>query len=928
MMNSFGQGRHPVTVGPERSARPLLARAGRLGRAVLTATGILLVALAAMRGMAGRPAPSAMAAPASSVSAPVPLECLVTQARLRDSKFGPTGLNAMMAFTPTSATILSDLPDPSYAGELVTVNFSVTSASGTPTGTVTIYGGGALCQTTLPTSTCQLGMINAGSEQTITIQYNGNKSQGGNFSGSRGETAHEVLSNTSTAAVTSYANPSGCNSILILTATVTGDPPAHPSVKISGGTVTFYDDGNLLGTHSLLKGVATHSITPALALPPGFHDITVEFSGSSGFEASTSPVYVLEIGEAETMVTLSSDVNPAIVGEFINYMATVKAVFPGTGHPTGGSVDFFDDGTFMATAPVDGLGVATLGTSHQYAGDHPITAEFSGFGGCYGPGTSPAFIQEVNTSATTNTLTVDINPAVCGQEVEFTSTIIPHPPASGMPTGVVTFTDGMDVIDLECICTGMGDFTIDDLLPGAHGIRAEYSGDPDFNPSISNILLFEVEKADADVTLSHSPASSTYGQPVLLTANVSAVAPGNLIPVGGVFGTVSFYDDGMPLGTSTVDAFGEATLNTTAISIGSSNSLTAVFHGTDCMNTETSPAESHTVMQAGTTTSLVSAPNPSICGQTRILTATVTADPPGGGIPVGTVTFKDGVTPLGTVALDAAGKAVFTTAALLTGAHTLSADYSGNVNYFSDSSPGLGATVTAASTATSLATSRNPAMVGTTVYFTATVTVTPPGPSPATGTVTFKDGASTIGGPLALDGTGKAYFSTSSLTLGTHPITAVFNGTTCLGASTSPVVSQVIRDEVDLAVVKTDSPDPVQAGFNITYLITVTNNGPIASDMTMTDTLPSIVTFVSLSAPGGWSCSGTSTRVCSKSAVPSGTSETITLVVKVPAATAANTRIDNTARVGGPNYDPGPANNQSTTQTTVFRSRFTSYTLD
>src|SRR5207247_11469347 len=50
--------------------------------------------------------------------------------------------------------------------------------------------------------------------------------------------------------------------------------------------------------------------------------------------------------------------------------------------------------------------------------------------------------------------------------------------------------------------------------------------------------------------------------------------------------------------------------------------------------------------------------------------------------------------------------------------------------------------------------------------------------------------------------------------------------------------------QADLSIVKTDSPDPVQSGQELTYTLTVTNNGPdVATDTVVTDSLPSRVTF-------------------------------------------------------------------------------------
>lgn len=97
----------------------------------------------------------------------------------------------------------------------------------------------------------------------------------------------------------------------------------------------------------------------------------------------------------------------------------------------------------------------------------------------------------------------------------------------------------------------------------------------------------------------------------------------------------------------------------------------------------------------------------------------------------------------------------------------------------------------------------------------------------------------------------------------------------------------------DLAVTKSDSPDPVGIGNNLTYTVTVTNNGPAtATGVTLTDTLPANVTFVS-ATPSQGSCTGTSTINCNIGTLNSGVSRTVTIVVTPTVAGG----ISNTASV-------------------------------
>ncbi len=90
-------------------------------------------------------------------------------------------------------------------------------------------------------------------------------------------------------------------------------------------------------------------------------------------------------------------------------------------------------------------------------------------------------------------------------------------------------------------------------------------------------------------------------------------------------------------------------------------------------------------------------------------------------------------------------------------------------------------------TATVVVSSINPSLVGQSVTFTATVTGTTP-----TGSVQFKDGATDLGGPVALVG-GTAALTTSALSAGSHPITAVYGGDADDATSTSPAVTQLVN---------------------------------------------------------------------------------------------------------------------------------------
>jgi len=123
-----------------------------------------------------------------------------------------------------------------------------------------------------------------------------------------------------------------------------------------------------------------------------------------------------------------------------------------------------------------------------------------------------------------------------------------------------------------------------------------------------------------------------------------------------------------------------------------------------------------------------------------------------------------------------------------------------------------------------------------------------------------------------------------------------------------------VSGSADLGITKTDSPDPVTVGANVTYTITVTNAGPSsASNVSVTDTLPATLTHVSSTSTQG-SCGFTSPTVtCAVGTLLNGGTATITIIAT---ANTAGT-ISNTASVSATDSDPNVTNNSATATTTA-----------
>jgi uncharacterized repeat protein (TIGR01451 family) len=248
--------------------------------------------------------------------------------------------------------------------------------------------------------------------------------------------------------------------------------------------------------------------------------------------------------------------------------------------------------------------------------------------------------------------------------------------------------------------------------------------------------------------------------------------------------------------------------------------------------------------------------------------------------------------------------------------------------------------------------SPDPVVAGSNITYTINVTNAGPGAASSvslsdttpvgTTFVSVTPGAGWTCPPLAVGGTGTLVCTNPSVPVGTSTITLVLNvaaatpnGTIitntasvtspddAVTANNSATAATTVSSGANLLVLKSDSPDPVAVGGNITYALTVRNDGPLAAtSVTLSDVIPASTTFVSVTAAAGWSCppllvGGTGTQTCTVATLAALSSASFTLVVKVNPGTASGTVITNTATVSSATTDPNSANNTATTTTVV-----------
>ncbi len=140
------------------------------------------------------------------------------------------------------------------------------------------------------------------------------------------------------------------------------------------------------------------------------------------------------------------------------------------------------------------------------------------------------------------------------------------------------------------------------------------------------------------------------------------------------------------------------------------------------------------------------------------------------------------------------------------------------------------------------------------------------------------------------------------------------------GNNSGQVTTQVTA-LVDVALSKTDTPDPAQAGTPLTYVLTASNLGPsTAAAVTISDPLPANVAFISATASGSGSCTTPAvgavggTVTCTWATIATGTQQTASIVVR-PLTGA--TSVSNTATVSTTTEESSTANNTATATTDV-----------
>ena len=296
------------------------------------------------------------------------------------------------------------------------------------------------------------------------------------------------------------------------------------------------------------------------------------------------------------------------------------------------------------------------------------------------------------------------------------------------------------------------------------------------------------------IALSGTLVSGIYTSPVTISISATDATSG----VQGIYYTI----DGSPL-----------TGYQAPITVGQGYHYLSTYSMDNAGNKSYVQASLFSV-QSPTATTLAASATALTYGNSLTLTAVV--KPTFGVAPTGTMTFSDGAVTLGTATVTGGKATLVVSTGLIAGVNHISAVYGGSSGDKGSATNIVTVTVNKANTSTAIVSSANPVHYGNAVTFTALVKPATTGiPS---GSITFKNGTTTLA-TVALTG-GQAVYTATSLSLGAHPITAVYAGSSVFNPSSSAAITETVQTEPTSTLI-TSLNNPSTFGSKVTLIATV-----------------------------------------------------------------------------------------------------------
>jgi hypothetical protein len=729
---------------------------------------------------------------------------------------------------PTTTTVSPSLTSPDY-GQADTFTASVLQAGVATSGLVQFLVDGVNAGSPVSLANDGTAKFTTASlvfgQHTVTADYLGTSAN----ATSNGSTTVTVLGVPTTTSLTTSLTSLIFGQADTLKAMVVNNSPGGPTPS---GWVQFSANGTPLADPVMVGADGTATLTTA-KLPGGDLTITADFSDTIQFESSEGSVSAT-VTPAATTTILSTNLASSIYGQPVTYTIAVTPDSPTIVAPSG-LVEFLVDGSLFTTASLDQGGTASIFATIP-TGLHVLTALYLPDNSSF-LGGSGQTDETVSVAPSTTTVTPSTSSLIVGQSEEFTALVSANAPSQAIPTGSVQFqVDGVNAgspVPLDSF--GSAQFNTATLSAGTHTITATYVPDINFSSS-SGSTGVTVAKESTTTTVTPSTSTPIYGQPITFTATISEPET-NSIPTGSVQFLVDGVNYGSPVvlgangsatltlpvlharGHSVAVVYLPDSINFAAsddlgspfafavapaplmISVGSTSktygaalptfavSYQGFVNNDSPDNLATKPTISTTATAASPVGSYAVTASGAVdsdyaityqAGTIGIVAAplTITANsqnvPYGTSNPVLTASFGGFVNGDGAANLSSQPKFSTTaTASSLPGSYAVTVSGAVDPNYTISYLAGV-LKVVAASTTTVVTASSTPLAFGQSETFTANVGVASPSSALASGSIQFTIDGKVVGLPIALL-SGQASYTTSSLGLGVHVVSAVFS---------------------------------------------------------------------------------------------------------------------------------------------------------
>ncbi|MGA3214360.1 MAG: Ig-like domain repeat protein [Acidimicrobiales bacterium] len=671
------------------------------------------------------------------------------------------GSSALTSFTITKSSdylmSASSLPSTTPHGDSVTLE--AVGLPGDASGTVSFTSGATtLCSasvlagaTSCPTATS----LGTGS-YSVTASYSGDAS----YSGSSASTSF-TITQSSSYSMTASASPASTSFGGTVTLSASGLPAdATGSVSFASGTATL-----------CAANLPALSCVTSPSLGAGNYAVTATYSGDVNYEGSSAATSFTITRLSGYSMTAAASPASSAYGNAVSLSVS--------GPPAGatGTVSFTSGVTSLCVASLPMLSCDT--SSGLGVGSYSVTATYSGDNVYDGASASTSFVvtkfssYAMSASATPGT-------APYGSTVSLS--------VSGLPanaTGSVTFASAGASLCTASVSGGTAACSTAPSLVATHyTVAATYSGDTNYLGSVAETSFTITKSSRYSMTASASPASTPYGNVVLLSvANLP----------GGATGTVSFTSGGITLCATSLPALSCDTAPTPGVG---SHTVTATYSG-DANYGASSAVTSFTITKLPSYTMTASATPGSASYGTAVLLS-VSGLP---GDATGEATFKSSSAVLCTASVSGARATCSTATSLPPGTYSVSATYSGDSSYLG-ASASTSFTITK-SAAFSMSASATPAA---TAYGSAVLLSVSGLPGDATGTVSFTSGTTTL---CRASLPAPSCETSRRLGADNYAVTATYSGDATYGGASAPTsftITRVFDDTISAAATPGSAP--------------------------------------------------------------------------------------------------------------------------